>query len=486
MTFALTIISCLAAGYLIVALGWPRPAKRFSELLLRASLSVGYGLGLFSLLFFLARVLGISHLVAIDVVVLAMLCAAFLLIRTRILAAQSPVRSDENVRLPRWLDRCLTVSFTCAICGGLYSAILRSIAHPHGEGWDAFAIWNLHARFLFRGGEHWRDGLSPLIPWSHPDYPLLLPAAVAHFWSILGHEDTAVPALISLCFTLGTVGLLSSSLTILRGRTFGMLGGLALLSTPFFIEQGSSQYADVPLAYFFLAAMVLLHLHRRRLTESSDSLGQLLVLCGMAAGCAVWTKNEGLLFLSAMLVARVLVRIGWTFVLSTGMVTQRNRAETWADLLKFAVGVAPFFLLVVWFRHSIAFSSELFSNQGTMLQRILDPSRYGAIVKWFAKEFLRFGEWWLIPGTVLLIVLYFLGDTDGVDRRSGVDIRSSVWTLTLTLAGYFAIYMITPYDLYWHLRFSLNRLFLQLWPCAIFLFFLASPLKMGQQSQNEP
>jgi hypothetical protein len=48
--------------------------------------------------------------------------------------------------------------------------------------------------------------------------------------------------------------------------------------------------------------------------------------------------------------------------------------------------------------------------------------------------------------------------------------------LILTLAGYFAVYLITPYDIYWHLRFSLTRLFLQLWPSMIFLFFLAVEL----------
>jgi len=54
--------------------------------------------------------------------------------------------------------------------------------------------------------------------------------------------------------------------------------------------------------------------------------------------------------------------------------------------------------------------------------------------------------------------------------------RASRIALTLTLAGYFLIYLITPYDLYWHLRFSLNRLFLQLWPAVIFLFFLRNPV----------
>jgi len=39
--------------------------------------------------------------------------------------------------------------------------------------------------------------------------------------------------------------------------------------------------------------------------------------------------------------------------------------------------------------------------------------------------------------------------------------------------GYFAVYLITPYDLVWHLSHSLGRLFLQVWPSALFLFFLA-------------
>jgi Holliday junction resolvase-like predicted endonuclease len=41
-----------------------------------------------------------------------------------------------------------------------------------------------------------------------------------------------------------------------------------------------------------------------------------------------------------------------------------------------------------------------------------------------------------------------------------------------TLAGYFAIYIITPLSPALAPRYSLNRLFLQLWPSAIFLFFM--------------
>jgi Dolichyl-phosphate-mannose-protein mannosyltransferase len=467
MAVALAVIACLASGYVVVVLGWPMRSPSSYCRLIRASLSAGFGVGVFSVIFLFARELNPPRLLAIDVLVIAALAAAFLLTRSRARPIVIGTMLEECIALPRWLRHILTASFAFAVAAALYSAVLRSIVHPHGEGWDAFAIWNLHARFLFRGGQYWRDGFSSLIPWSHPDYPLLLPSAIAHFWSALGHESTAVPAVIGLVFTFGTLGLLFSSLAVLRGRTAAMLAGLALVSTPFFVEQGSAQYADVPLSFFFLAVMVLLHLDgQHRIDSAAVSSSGLLVLAGIAAGFAMWTKNEGILFLGATILAHLFVR------------AQRRRF-----IFMFLPAVAPLLIFVGWFKHSIAFRNELFSNQSNSLHKVLDPSRYGAILGWFVKDFFRFGEWWLVPGTLLLVIFFFLV----VAKRrpqTGSDMEASILTLILTLAGYFAIYVITPYDLYWHLRFSLNRLFLQLWPCALFLFFLAVPTEMGEKSRN--
>jgi len=465
MALALAVISCVAVGYLLVALGWPVQSSSPYDRLLRASLSLGFGVGAFSLIFFLARVVAFTHFLIIDLVVLALLAAAFWRRRTRSYAVDVQPSAPPNLQLPPWLDRVVVACFALALAAALYSAVLRSIVHPHGDGWDAFAIWNLHARFLFRGGEHWRDGFSSLIPWSHPDYPLLLPSAVAHFWSVLGHETTVVPAVIGLAFTFSTLALLYSSLAVVQGRTIAMLGAIALASTPFFVEQGSSQYADVPVSFFFLAVIVLLQISEEHTAEPSPSCG-LLVLAGMAAGFAIWTKNEGMLFLCAIVVAQIIVR-----------------SRQWVHRLPiFLAAVAPFVLLVTWFKHSVAFPNELFSNQPTMLHKILDHSRYWAILQWFSKDFVRFGGWWLVPGTLVLLVFHFAvkGKRDAHASHRNY---TSVLTLAFMLAGYFAIYVITPYDLYWHLRFSLNRLLLQLWPCAIYLVFLAIVPKVAHKSQ---
>jgi hypothetical protein len=148
----------------------------------------------------------------------------------------------------------------------------------------------------------------------------------------------------------------------------------------------------------------------------------------------------------------------------------------------FLAGIAPLFLLITWFKHLVGASNELFSS--IAFPKLSDASRYLAILKWYGKDFLRFGDWFLIPGTVLLAGLFFAGR----GKRGSVsdaDAGACRIALVMTLCGYFVIYLITPYDLYWHLRFSLNRLFLQLWPAAIFLFFLRNPALITNPSDGK-
>jgi hypothetical protein len=467
MMLALPVLLSLASGWALISLGWLQRRPFVSDLLLRASLAAGFGVGIFSVIFFVARIFGFTSLIVADLLVFAALLASYFLFVTRASnATLAPRRRSDDE--PAWLHRALTAGFGVALCAALYAAVMRSLAHPHGGGWDAFSIWNLHARFLFRGGVHWRDGFSPLIPWSHPDYPLLLPAAIAHFWSVSGSESPVVPAAVGFIFTFGTAGVLFSSLSILRGRTMAILGATALLATPFFIEQGASQYADVPLGFFFLATIVLLCLHDERRDDPSASHSRgALVMAGIAAGFAAWTKNEGLLFLFAIIFARPMVLL---LSESTRESSWRSRKD-WIAFSVLLVAAAPSLFMIAWYKRTIGLPGDLLSDPGSWLQKLLAPSRYWAIVKWYVKGFFGFGHWLLIPGTVLLIGFYFV--VRGKTRSRPIPGRASVMAVALTLAGYFAIYLITPNDIYWQLRFSLTRLFLQLWPSTIFLFFVS-------------
>jgi len=475
----LALLMCVASGYLLLSAAWPGEKTRISGLVLKLSLSLGFGIGIFSAVLFLVRLLATTHLIAIDASVLALFLILYFLRRRPTVEVPGRNYKDKDIDVPSWMHALLATSLAVAVLAALYRALIRVIAHPDGDGWDAFSIWNLHARFLFPGGDRWRDGFNPLISWSHPDYPLLLPGAIAHFWSYLGQDHPVVPAIIGLAFAFSTLALLVSSLVHLRGPISAMLGGLALSSTPFFIEQGTSQYADVPVSFFILATLVLLHLGGRRSLDAPRDPSGLLILAGLAAGFAAWTKNEGLLFLFALVVAEI-----WAFTRKPIRDGSGGRpGGGWRCLISFALGTAPMLAILGWFKYSVATEGDLFSNPAVVIHKVLTPNRYWIIVQWYAKEFLRFGGWWMVPGTVAMLVFYLLTPS----KRPGWKplFYASVFALGLTLAGYFAIYLITPRDLYWHLRFSLNRLFLQLWPSVIFLFFSAASTQLSQIDPHE-
>ena len=62
-----------------------------------------------------------------------------------------------------------------ALVFGAYWTAGPARAFPHGSV-DAWAIWNVHARFLFRGSAGgWQNMFVPAEMQGHPDYPLLVP-----------------------------------------------------------------------------------------------------------------------------------------------------------------------------------------------------------------------------------------------------------------------------------------------------------------------
>jgi hypothetical protein len=474
MALALAVFLWLASGFALVNIGWPRRTVSAAEFLLQASLAIGFGLGLFSLIFFLSLVFHFTHLLLTDSIVCALLICAGVFRRQ----AKTPhiAFEETSVQFPAWFHRVLSVCFGVALAGALYAAIMRMLAFPHGDGWDSFAIWNLHARFLFRGGENWHDGFTTLLPWSHPDYPLLLPAAVAHFWRVLGRESPVIPSLIAFAFTFAAAGTLFSALLMMRGRMPAMLAGLVLLSTPAFITQGTSQYADTPLSFFILAALALLNLRDAvAWTDPSHSTG-LLALTGIASALAAWTKNEGLLFFLVIMLVQFRHLIPFRSPRGNWIATARHATTI-------VIAAAPVLLVVAYFKHSAPHSDEVFSSSSSTLHKLLEPARYGIILQRYAKEFLRFGHWLLVPATAMMIALGLIAGRDReITHRPSF--LASVLAVGLTLAGYAGIYLVASYEIHWHLFVSLNRLFLQCWPAAIFLFFLA--LRYSGQARTTP
>ncbi len=119
-----------------------------------------------------------------------------------------------------------------------------SIAEPHGL-WDAWADWNLGAKFISRDPHGWTKSFHEMISEDfHTDYPLLQKGFIARCWILAKTETVLVPMIFAFIFTFCTIGLLASAVASFTTKTEGLMAGLVLLCTPFFMTMGTSQYAD--------------------------------------------------------------------------------------------------------------------------------------------------------------------------------------------------------------------------------------------------
>jgi hypothetical protein len=324
LSLAAALLVSLVIGSAIMWRVCPRTGAGLTDALLVLSLGIGSGLGICSLLLFLWLVLfnGKAERGPILAVALAIILAGIAALHRQIPAPLFP----RAWRRAPWL----TISLSLAALVAIASFVLFCVHSPRG-GWDAWSAWNRDARFMFRGGEHWRDVMSSSEAGWTPGYPMLIPGAVAYCWFFTGQETLLAPNVIGFLFTVAVVGLLVFSLFVLRSPSQGLIAGIVMLCSPQFITQATTQYADVPLASFYLGAIVLLCLHDSVLNHRG-----LLVMSGLMTGMAAWTKNEGLLFALVLALVRCLV-VG----------TSRGVKAWVRELLPFALGLVP--LLVVVF-----------------------------------------------------------------------------------------------------------------------------------------
>jgi hypothetical protein len=88
-----------------------------------------------------------------------------------------------------------------------------------------------------------------------------------------------------------------------------------------------------------------------------------------------------------------------------------------------------------------------------------------------------FGGWGIAPlavGIIPIVLLYFLlaGVGGGIGApRAHLALAAM---LAIQLAGDYGAFLLTPYDLTWHLSYSTNRLVLQVFPLFLFVVLAAA------------
>jgi hypothetical protein len=454
LTFFLII---LVIGYLfthrfliVSTAGWPM-------FIFQCTLGVGFGFGITSgVTFLILFIYGPSPWFIFTADMAILLCLSALCVTNSKAQKTSHFNKLAFIQFKqKEISYLLLFNFSIVLILSVFLFVLLTTLFPHGY-WDAWSIWNLRARYLFRGDNNWTAVFSNLV--SHAEYPHLVSASVFRGWTYCGKETLLVPVLFAALFTYATPGLLLSSLILVRSIFQGVIASLLLLGMPYFIGQGVAQYADIPLSFFILATFILFYFQDRY----GKYQQQFIVFAGLTSGLACWTKNEGILFLVSVFTSR--------FVVCAAL---KGWKENFKQIVFFLFGLSPLLILLIYFKLQAPFNDIVYGSYNKMINtflQLIDSSRYSHILSQFIEKGLSFQEFIITPFPILLAYLILLGAK--IENSDKAFFLFAATSLSMMLIGYFFTYVITPRDLDWHLRTSLNRLLLHLWPAFLFVFFL--------------
>ncbi|OGP72342.1 MAG: hypothetical protein A2Z73_02725 [Deltaproteobacteria bacterium RBG_13_60_28] len=321
-------------------------------------------------------------------------------------------------------------------------ATLRAVLYPMWA-WDAIATWGCKAKVFYQS-----RGLDLTCIDAHNYYPNLVPLLLSYLYFCLGRvNDHLAQGLFPLwgALLLALLYSLLRRLSLSRTQALGITTFFALNGTVFVVHLYIA-YADLPLAYFTLAAVGLLYLW----LTSRAPRGSLALTACFCAGMA-WCKYEGPPLAGTILLAGVLT-LAWlrppdlkARLLSLGI-----------PLAGLAAGYLPWRLFAA-FRHLEVGADHI---QNLYPQQFLQAFWYlgGALVDPF-----YFGLLW--PG--LALALIFCGKSLWRSPRLFPALFLGGNLLAILVAYGLAPTAAAEFDMY--VRATLDRLLLHLTPVAALL-----------------
>jgi hypothetical protein len=407
------------------------PARLFW---LRLALAPGTGAGVCALVYFMFRrpVFGVEWLLII-------VSAVLLWRRRKDLFTGANISTRSAILLALWMP---AATIACL------SAAIHVNRTPHGD-WDGWAIWNWEARLLHRTGSHWKEYLPAAF---HGDYPLLVPSTTARFWRYVGTEVPDLGAVLGVTLAFCSAAVLALVLAELRSGALGGLMALTLIGTPAFVGWSASQYADVPEGFFMLSVLALIALYFERSLEPHSI--RILALAGFLAGCAAWTKNEGIPLIAASVLALLLPAI-------------RRSSEAIRRAKVFGAGVAVPLAALIFFKLTIKVHDYVTAYYPGKYQRILVLDRHTMILQYLGQYLFSFGQWAVVPFIPLAAFILLRGVYRPAFASPGW--RTAVFILAVLVAAYYFVYLTTPVELQVHITTSMDRVLLQLWPSFLLI-----------------
>lgn len=363
-------------------------------------------------------------------------------------ARQPPTATPASAPHPQWRATAAVLILLPIAALAIASFAASSAVAPHGE-WDAWAQWNLRARFFFRGVTGpWRQAFAPVLAWSHPDYPPLVSASIARAWLYAGSESVVAPILFAAGSAATIVIAAAASVGRVHGAGRACLAAAAILACPSFVRYAPAQCADVPLAAFMLLAFIA----AGQAAHSPDARWW-WGTAGMSAALAAWTKNEGAAFFVVFTLAAIVAMLR-----SGGFAALRVLAP-------FALGAAPVLVALLVFKRVLAPPSYFVAEQSLAgaAANLFTAARLHAVATAMAREL------WFSGATVVGVVpaMALIVGTRGMARPADAGARAAWPVMAAMIVAYMAAYLVSPKDLGWQLATSLDRVVMQMVPTIV-------------------
>jgi len=193
---------------------------------------------------------------------------------------------------------------------------------------------------------------------------------------------------------------------------------------------------------------------------------RLLIAAGLTAGLSAWVKNEGLVFF--LVVCITYFGFSWHAL---------GRREAIRRARMYLLGGAGPIILALLFKLKFAGTNALVQTQGRagMLHKLLMPHRYLEVLEGYRYHLYHLASW---PESILLLLAVYaviLGVR--VEKRERPALLTCAATLLIMLGVYFLVlvgspYDTQPFDVSWYILVTAPRLFMQLWPSFLLVFFL--------------
>jgi hypothetical protein len=307
-------------------------------------------------------------------------------------------------------------------------------------GWDAITLWNLKAKFLYYP-EFWKNQFASSSGYLSKDYPLMVPAIIAFFWSGVHSFTPFVPMLFAFGVMLVIPLLVYNSLLIERLNLFAYASLIIFIIDNIFKTRAGAQEADSLFSLFILLVMILY----KNLKQYSDNQ---VYLFSFICASSAWVKNEGIVFFLLFTIGFVLMNF-----------------KNFTALKKYSIGAVIPLLILISFKLLYSPTNVIVaanSHHGmSVLKELTHTSSYITIGKFIFTT--------IFHDYLLLVVLMIIA----IMVAPGFFKTLPFIVIALLLLSYWVAYLVAPADINWLLDTSCSRITQHVYPALIYLLFLS-------------